>query len=54
LIVIALALRNTKKGSKEEREMISRIADDSKWNNVDEVKTWWPDANAVNTLYQDK
>jgi hypothetical protein len=50
LIVIALALRKTKKGSKEEREMISRLAEDSKWNNVDDVKTWWPDVNAVYTV----
>jgi hypothetical protein len=50
LIVIALALRKTKKGSKEERALIARIAEDSRWIKVKEVKTWWPDVNAVYTV----
>jgi hypothetical protein len=50
LIVIALAIRNTKKGSNNEKKMITKIADDSEWNNINEVKAWWADVNAVYTV----
>jgi hypothetical protein len=50
LIVIALAITNTKKGSNNEKKMISRIADDSTWNNINDVKTWWQDVNAIYTV----
>ena len=44
LIVIARALRKTKKG--KERELITRIANDSRWNEDKYIDTMWYDDNA--------